>query len=82
MEVLDISSPPTPQIRYTSVPVPDGVPGALAVHPAVLVQDDVGLQVPVVVMSRVIVGDDPGRDAQTAQDWEGDGTWRLRRSLL
>lgn len=50
--------------------LPDGVLGAVAVNPAVLVQDDVSLQVPVVVMGRVEVGDDAGRDAQAAQDWD------------
>lgn len=46
--------------------VPDGVLCAVSVNPAVLIQDDVGLQVSIVVMSRVVVGDDPRRDAQTA----------------
>ena len=50
--------------------VPDRVPGAVAVDPAILIQDDVSLQVSIIVMGRVVVGDDPGRDAETAQDWD------------
>lgn len=48
--------------------VPDRVSCAVAVDPAVLVQDDVSLQVPIVVVSGVIVGDDSGWDAKTAQN--------------
>lgn len=50
--------------------VPDGVPGEVAVNPAVVVQDDVSLQVPVVVVGGVEVGDDPGWDAETAKNWD------------
>jgi len=52
------------------VGIPDRVPGALSVDSAILVQDYVGLQVSVVVVSRVEIGDNPGWDAQTAQDWK------------
>jgi len=54
--------------KRVCVCLPDGVSGADAVDPAVLVQDDVGLQVSVVVVSGEVVCDDPRRDAQTAQD--------------
>ena len=50
--------------------IPDRVFGAIAVDSAVLVQDDVHLQVSIVVVSGVEVGDDPRWDAQTAQDWK------------
>lgn len=50
--------------------VPDRVLGTLAVNPAVLIQDDVSLQVSIVVMGWEEVGDDPGWDAQTAQNWD------------
>lgn len=49
--------------------LPDRVSGAAAVDPAAFVQDDVHLQVAVVVVSGEVVGGDPRRDAQTAQDW-------------
>lgn len=55
-------------ISYIEDVLPDRVSGATAVDPAVLVQDDISLQVSIVVMSGVVIGDDPGWDAQTAQD--------------
>lgn len=48
--------------------VPDGVLGAASIDSAVVVQNYVQLQVSIVVVSRVVVGDHSGRDAQTAQD--------------
>lgn len=48
--------------------LPDRVFGATAVDPAVLMQDDVSFQVSIIVVSRVVVGDNSGWDAQTAQD--------------
>ena len=53
--------------------VPDRVPGAVAVNPAVLIQDDVGRQVSVVVVGRVEVCDDSGWDPQAAQKGVEDG---------
>ena len=50
--------------------VPDRVLGAVVINPAIIIQDDVSLQVSIVVMGRVEVGDDPGWDAQAAQDWK------------
>lgn len=48
--------------------IPDRIPGAFAVNLAVLIQDDVSLQVSIVVMGRVEVGDNSGWYAKTAQD--------------
>lgn len=48
--------------------VPDGVPGAIAVNLAILIQDDVSLQVSIVIMSGEVISDNTGRDTQTAQD--------------
>lgn len=56
-------------VSYIEDVLPDRVSGATAVDPAVLIQDDVSLQVSIVVVSGVEVGDDPRWDAQTAQDW-------------
>lgn len=56
-------------LRYLENVLPDRVSGAIAVNPAVVIQDDVHLQVSIIVMSGEVVGDDPRRDAQTAQDW-------------
>jgi hypothetical protein len=49
--------------------LPDGVLGAVLVNSAILIQDNISLQVAVVVVGREEVGDNPGGDAQTAQDW-------------
>lgn len=48
--------------------VPDRVSGAVAINPAILIQDDISLQVSIVVMGRIEVGDDSGRYAKTTQD--------------
>lgn len=56
-------------VSYMGHVVPDRVPGAVAVDPAIFIQDDVSFQVSIVVMSRVEVGDNTGRDAETAKDW-------------
>lgn len=47
---------------------PDGVPGVAPVRRAISLEDEVGLQVARVVVSRVEVGDDPRRDAEATQD--------------
>ena len=47
---------------------PDGVPGVAFVRRAVGPEDEVGLQVARVVVSRAEVGDDPRRDAEAPQD--------------
>lgn len=48
--------------------LPDRIFGPIAVDPAVVVQDDVCFQVSIIVMSRVVVGDNSRWDAQTTQD--------------
>lgn len=48
--------------------LPDGVFSATAVDPAVVMQDDVSFQVSIIVVSGVVVGDNPRWDAQTTQD--------------
>lgn len=48
--------------------LPDRIFGAIAVNPAVVMQDDVSFQVSIIVMSRVVVGDNSRWDAQTTQD--------------
>lgn len=48
--------------------LPDRIFGATAVDPAVVMQDDVRFQVSIIVMSRVVVGDNSRWDAQTTQD--------------
>lgn len=48
--------------------LPDGVFSASAVDPAVVMQDDVSFQVSIIVVSGVVVGDNPRWDAQTTQD--------------
>lgn len=53
--------------------LPDGVSGAAAVDLAVLVQDDVGFQVSVIVVCGVVVGHDPRWDPQAAQDCREEG---------
>lgn len=56
-------------MSVTGTILPDRVLGALLVNSAVLIQDDVSFQVAVIVVGREEVGDNPGGDAQTAQDW-------------
>lgn len=48
--------------------LPDRVFSVIAVNPAVLMKDDVSFQVSIIVVSRVVVGDNSGWDAQTTQD--------------
>lgn len=47
---------------------PDGVLRVALIRGSVGLEDEFDLQVAVVVVSRVEVGDDSGRDAQAAQD--------------
>lgn len=61
--------------------LPDGVSGAAAVDLAILVQDDVGFQVSVVVVCGVVVGDDPRGDPQAAQDC-GGGTGNGKKGQM
>lgn len=51
--------PVTPCTWFISAGLPDGVSSATAVDLAIFVQDDVGLQVPVIVVRGVVVGYDP-----------------------
>lgn len=43
--------------------LPDRVFSATAVNPAVLMKDDISFQVSIIVVSRVVVGDNSGWDA-------------------
>lgn len=60
--------------------LPDGVFSATAVNLAILVQDDVGFQVSVIVVCRVVVGYDPRWDPQAAQDCREEGQEMEKRS--
>lgn len=56
-------------LGYIEDVLPDRVFGAIAVDSARVIQDDVSSQVSIIVMSGVVVGNDPRWDAQTTQDY-------------
>lgn len=51
--------------------VPDGVPGVVSVWRAISIEEEVSLQVACVVMSWIVVGDDPCWDAKASEDCKG-----------
>lgn len=53
---------------YVTHALPDRISGATAIDPAAFIEDDVSFQVSIVVVSGEVVGDDPSRNPQAAQD--------------